>query len=121
MRGKRIALCASRKLEEMSTLIEKQGGIAVVRPAQGTVFLKEKELEEEMRAVMAVCPDWFIFTTGIGVEKLLETAERGNIEEEWMTTIQKAHVAARGYKTVAALKKSAFLLLLSAMMVRRKG
>lgn len=105
MRGKRIALCASRKLEEMSTLIEKQGGIAVVRPTQGTVFLKEKELEEEMRAVMAVCPDWFIFTTGIGVETLLEAAERGNIKEEWLTAIQKANVAARGYKTVAALKK----------------
>lgn len=42
MRGKRVALCASRKLDEMTTLIEKQGGTAVIRPAQGTVFFKRK-------------------------------------------------------------------------------
>lgn len=105
MRGKRIVLCASRKLEEMTTLIEKQGGIALVRSAQGTVFSKERELEDEIRAVIAMRPDWFIFTTGVGVEALLQASERGGIKEEWMETIQQANVAARGYKTVAALKK----------------
>jgi uroporphyrinogen-III synthase len=105
MRGKRIVLCASRKLEEMTTLIEKQGGIALVRPAQGTVFSKEGELEDEIRAVIAMHPDWLIFTTGVGVETLLQAAERGGIKEEWVKTIQQANVATRGYKTVAALKK----------------
>jgi uroporphyrinogen-III synthase len=105
MHGKRIVLCASRKLEEMTTLIEKQGGIAIVRPAQGTVFSKEGELEDEIRAVIAMRPDWFIFTTGIGVETLLEAAERGKVKEEWVKTIQRANVAVRGYKTAAALKK----------------
>lgn len=105
MRGKRIVLCASRKLEEMTTLIEKQGGIAIVRPAQGILFSKEGELEDEIRAVIAMRPDWFIFTTGIGVETLLEAAERGKVKEEWVKTIQHANVAVRGYKTAAALKK----------------
>ncbi|WP_143415671.1 uroporphyrinogen-III synthase [Geobacillus sp. E263] len=105
MHGKRIVLCASRKLEEMTALIEKQGGIAIVRPAQGTIFSKEGELEDEIRAVIAMRPDWFIFTTGIGVETLLEAAERGKVKEEFVRTIQHANVAVRGYKTIAALKK----------------
>lgn len=80
MHGKRIALCASRKLDEMTTLIEKQGGTAIIRPAQGTVFSKGSELGEEMRTVIAMRPDWIVFTTGIGFEALLEAADR----EEWL-------------------------------------
>lgn len=52
MQGKRIVLCASRKLEEMTALIEKQGGIAIVRPAQGTVFAKDEALIDEIRDVI---------------------------------------------------------------------
>jgi uroporphyrinogen-III synthase len=89
----------------MTTLIEKQGGIPLVRPAQGTVFSKEEELIQEVRAVVDMRPDWMIFTTGIGVETLLEAAERGGVKKEWLETIDQANVAVRGYKTVAALKK----------------
>ncbi|MBB6284259.1 uroporphyrinogen-III synthase [Geobacillus subterraneus] len=105
MRGKRIALCASRKLGEMTTLIEKQGGTAVIRPAQGTVFFKGSELGGEMRSIIAMRPDWLVFTTGIGFEMLWETAEREGIAAEWKRAIENACVAARGYKTAAALKK----------------
>ncbi|MBA2875934.1 uroporphyrinogen-III synthase [Thermaerobacillus caldiproteolyticus] len=105
MEGKRIVLCASRKLEEMKALIEKQGGIPLVRSAQGTVFSKEDELGEEIRTVIAMRPDWMIFTTGVGVETLIESAEREGVKEEWLETIGQANVAVRGYKTVAALKK----------------
>ncbi|GGJ58516.1 uroporphyrinogen-III synthase [Anoxybacillus voinovskiensis] len=105
MQGKRIVLCASRKLEEMTALIEKQGGIAVIRPAQGTVFAKDEALIEEIRDAISEKPDWFIFTTGVGVETLTDAAERGGMKEKWLETIQAANVAVRGYKTVAALKK----------------
>lgn len=105
LKGKRIVLCASRKLDEMTTLIEKQGGIPLVRPAQGTVFSKEEELTQEIRDIIRMKPDWMMFTTGIGVETLLEAAERGGVKEQWLETIQQAKIAVRGYKTVAALKK----------------
>ncbi|ADU94201.1 uroporphyrinogen-III synthase [Geobacillus sp. Y412MC52] len=105
MHGKRIALCASRKLDEMTTLIEKQGGTAIIRPAQGTVFSKGSELGEEMRTVIAMRPDWIVFTTGIGFEALLEAADREGMAAQWHRTIKEANVAARGYKTVTALKQ----------------
>ncbi|WP_445612348.1 uroporphyrinogen-III synthase [Geobacillus sp. YF-1] len=105
MRGKRIALCASRKLDEMTTLIEKQGGTAVIRPAQGTVLAKGNELGEEIRTTIAMRPDWIVFTTGIGFAALWEAAEREGIINEWRRAIENACVAARGYKTVTALKQ----------------
>ena len=49
--------------------------------------------------------DWFIFTTGIGLQTLIEQAEEIGIKEEFLAVIQKANVASRGYKTAAALKK----------------
>lgn len=43
--GKTIAICGTRKTEEMRTLVEKQGGQAVIRSLQGTVFLAKEELK----------------------------------------------------------------------------
>ncbi|WP_027415978.1 uroporphyrinogen-III synthase [Aneurinibacillus terranovensis] len=103
--GKRIVIAGSRKTEEMSTLIEKQGGIPIHRPLQGTVFLAEKEIESELRHFVEDGADWSIFTTGIGIETLLDFAEKLGIRTSFMNVIQQAKVAARGYKTHAALKK----------------
>lgn len=105
LEGKKIALAASRKTDEMSTIIEKQGGKTIVRPLQGTVFLAEKEVEPELRQFVEEKADWVIFTTGIGTESLLKVAEVIGIYDEYVKVIQQAQVATRGYKTVAALKK----------------
>ena len=48
--------------------------------------------------------DWLIFTTGIGVQKLLNLLEKLGVEELFLNRIQQAHVASRGYKTLNALK-----------------
>jgi uroporphyrinogen-III synthase len=103
--GKRIALAASRKTDEMSTLIEKQGGSAVVRSPQGTVFLAEQQIEPDLRAFVQEGADWAIFTTGIGMETLLDLAKKMHIEDQFLRIIRQAKIASRGYKTYAALKK----------------
>ena len=43
--GKHIILGATRKTEEMSKLIEKQGGTASVRSLQGTVYKADDEVK----------------------------------------------------------------------------
>ncbi|HWL24979.1 MAG TPA: uroporphyrinogen-III synthase [Ureibacillus sp.] len=103
--GKRIAIGGSRKVEEISTLIEKQGGISVVRPLQGTVFLAEKEVEPDLQKFVMEGADWVIFTTGIGTETLLNLAETLGIKDQFLNRIQQASVASRGYKTLSTLKK----------------
>lgn len=104
---KRIVIGGSRKLEEISTLIEKQGGKPLVRSLQGTVFLAEKEVEPDLMGFLQKGADWVIFTTGIGIETLLTIATNLGLEEAFLRNIHKAKVASRGYKTLAALKKLA--------------
>jgi uroporphyrinogen-III synthase len=105
--GKRIVVGGTRKLEEISTLIEKQGGIPVIRSLQGTVFLAEKEVEPDLVEFVEKGADWVIVTTGIGIETLINIAAKLGIEEAFLKNIRGAKVAARGYKSLAALKKLA--------------
>nr|WP_173427533.1 uroporphyrinogen-III synthase [Mesobacillus campisalis] len=102
--GKRIALAGSRKTEEISKIIANLGGIPVLRPAQGTVFLDDSSLEEDIRELVEGKYDWFIFTTGIGTETLHKHAGNLGLQEGFAAALRQAKVAARGYKTVQALK-----------------
>jgi uroporphyrinogen-III synthase len=103
--GKRIVIGGSRKLEEISTLIEKQGGVPLIRSLQGTVFLAEKEVEPDLLEFVEEGADWVIFTTGIGLETLVDLSEKLGLKEQFVKNIRQAKVASRGYKTLAALKK----------------
>jgi uroporphyrinogen-III synthase len=103
--GKRIVIGASRKTEEMSSLIEKQGGIPIIRSLQGTVYLAEKKVELQLEKLMDEGIDWGIFTTGIGIETLLDIAGKLGVKGNFLALIQSSRIASRGYKTLSTLKK----------------
>ncbi|GAE36879.1 uroporphyrinogen-III synthase [Halalkalibacter akibai JCM 9157] len=105
LHNKRVVLAASRKTDEMSILIEKQKGTPLVRSLQGTVFSNDEQVKKNIREMAEQEIDWFIFTTGIGLNKLLDLAEEINEKESFIDKVKNANVGARGYKTVAALKK----------------
>ena len=105
LKGKRIAVLASRKVEEMSAIIRNFGGEPVVRPAQGTVYLDHSQLKDDIVRLLNHQYEWVIFTTGIGVDTLYKAAcelEQGNA---FIEVLGKMNIAARGYKTVNMLKK----------------
>jgi len=105
LEGKRIALAGQRKVEELSKLVSNLGGVPLSRPTQGTIFLDDSNLEEDVKMVINGNYDWFIFTTGVGTETLYKTAEKIGMQDAFIQTIQQSNVAARGYKTVNMLKK----------------
>jgi uroporphyrinogen-III synthase len=105
LNGKTIALAGQRKSEELSKLVENLGGVALVRPAQGTVFLDDSNVEKEIHALIDGNFDWLIFTTGIGTDKLYQTAISMGLGENFLKALEKAKIGARGYKTVNVLKK----------------
>lgn len=105
LEGKKIVIAGSRKTEEMSVLIKKQGGLPLIRPLQGTVFLAAEEVGSKLKKLIAAPPDWMVFTTGIGTEALTAAADQLGAKQEFQQIIHQVKVAARGYKTVAALKK----------------
>jgi len=105
MFGKRIVIGGTRKLEELCTLVEKQGGVPLIRSLQGTIFLAEEDVERDLAEFVHQRADWVIFTTGIGFETLLTISAKLGLERSFLQTIRNARVASRGYKTLAALKK----------------
>ncbi|MGJ9382702.1 uroporphyrinogen-III synthase [Salipaludibacillus sp. CF4.18] len=105
LENKKVVLAASRKTEEMSTLIEKQKGTPLVRSLQGTVFLNDKQVKEDLERALQEKFDWMIFTTGMGANTLLDLAEEMEIRDQFLQMMKDTDVGARGYKTFAALKK----------------
>lgn len=105
LEGKRIAITGPRKAEELSKLVQNMGGTALIRPAQGTVFLDEPELGGGISEWIRLKPEWSVLTTGMGLEALINTAQEMEVGDLFLETIARSKIAARGYKTVNALKK----------------
>ncbi|USB32939.1 uroporphyrinogen-III synthase [Paenibacillus sp. YPG26] len=105
LEGKRIALTGPRKAQELGKLVENMGGIPLLRPAQGTVFLDHADLRDGLTVWMENRPDWAIFTTGVGLDALFETAEDMGVAGDYSDLLRNTMIAARGYKTVNGLKK----------------
>lgn len=105
LEGKRIALTGPRRSDDLSRMVERLGGIALLRPAQGTVFLEDAHVEAELRVLVDEEIDWFIVTTGIGFETLQQIANKLGIEEAFLAKLKQAKVAVRGYKAFGVLKK----------------
>ncbi|MHA6481426.1 uroporphyrinogen-III synthase [Paenibacillus sp. strain BS8-2] len=105
LEGIRIAITGPRKAEEIGRMIAKFGGDTLVRPAQGTVFLDDTMIEQQLRDLIEQPADWLLLTTGVGTEALLQTAERLGLSEPFVEALGQMNVGARGYKTVNVLRK----------------
>ncbi|WP_454193455.1 uroporphyrinogen-III synthase [Paenibacillus sp. Marseille-Q7038] len=103
--GKKVALAGPRKSEEMSMIVKKLGGTPLLRPAQGTVFVDDEHLKSSIEAWVKNPPDWTILTTGMGLDAIFQAAEQLELDEELLKALKQSHIAARGYKTVNALRK----------------
>jgi uroporphyrinogen-III synthase len=104
LEGKRVALTGPRKAAELSIIVEKLGGIPLIRPAQGTVAIEKQKVEVEVQRLLAEGTDWIIFTTGVGTEMLYQVAAEMGVADAFVERLQQAQIAARGYKTVKYLK-----------------
>ncbi|MFS0859643.1 MULTISPECIES: uroporphyrinogen-III synthase [Paenibacillus] len=103
--GIRVALTGPRKSKEMSLLVEKMGGIPLVRPAQGTVFLDDRNIRDGLVSWISDPPDWTVLTTGMGLDAIFDMAEDMEIADQLLDVLSGSLIAARGYKTVNALRK----------------
>ncbi|KMK76513.1 uroporphyrinogen-III synthase [Alkalihalobacillus pseudalcaliphilus] len=103
--NKVVVLTASRKTEEMSLLIEKQGGTAKIRSMQGTVFVAKEQLEADVRLFLENQIDWLVLTTGMGTSALIDVADQLGAKEAFIKKLHQVKIAARGYKTMAVLHK----------------
>ncbi|MGG1638547.1 uroporphyrinogen-III synthase [Paenibacillus sp. NRS-1760] len=106
LQGKQIVIAGSRKTDEMCMVIEKQGGVPIVRSLQGLTMFDEALLEEPLRNFAEKGADWVILTTGMGSDQIVNTAESIGIKQAVLGRLAEAKIATRGYKTSAFLKRS---------------
>jgi len=104
LEGKRIAITASRKTDEMSTIVKKLGGIPLLRTAQVVVEVEAAAVDYEVSMLLDSGVDWVILTTAIGSELLTVAANRIGKSDDWLWLLRETHIAARGYKTIQYLK-----------------
>ncbi|CAM3697753.1 uroporphyrinogen-III synthase [Marinicrinis lubricantis] len=105
LEGKRVAVTGPRRSDQLSKLIEKMGGIPIIRPAQGTVYLEGSDVSVQIADFMKGDFDWLILTTGIGTDLLCKHAESAGLLEPFLEKLKQLKVAARGYKTVNLVKR----------------
>ncbi|MGN7359197.1 uroporphyrinogen-III synthase [Paenibacillus sp. SAF-054] len=103
--GMTIALTGPRKADDMVKIVEKMGGNALIRPAQGTVFLDDSKVRSDLADWIAAPPTWTILTTGMGLDALFAISADMGMEKDYLDALRKSSIAARGYKTVNALRK----------------
>ncbi|WP_338777953.1 uroporphyrinogen-III synthase [Metabacillus sp. FJAT-52054] len=101
--NKKIVFAGQRKAEEIKSIIENYGGTYLHRPAQGTVFLNDEQLEKDVRNIISGYFDWIILTTGMGSEALLKKAAEINAEKAFLEELRRLSIGIRGYKTAKFL------------------
>lgn len=103
LEGKRIVVAADRRSDEITALVEKLGGEAVLRPLQGTSYTDEALVVRELEELLDTGADWVIFTTGVGAQKVWDIAQRCGQLEALRAFLQTVQIAARGRKTTKFL------------------
>lgn len=103
--NKRVALTGSRKLDEISAMIEKKGGTTIKRPIQETIKCPFSEMEQDIKQFVENGSDWVVLTTGIGTSVLIEAAEHFHLKNPFIQQLKQSKIAVRGYKTLNVLKK----------------
>ncbi|MEJ5339432.1 MAG: uroporphyrinogen-III synthase [Aquificaceae bacterium] len=108
LRGKRIAVCATRRVEEIVEKISQMGGKPYVEEIVRIEYLPEQEVYEALKRAMEEEPSYFVFTTGEGAERLFEIAERHGLLHRLNSLLLKAHIVVRGYKARGALARRGY-------------
>lgn len=105
--GCRIGITAARKADEQIALFERRGATVVWGPALSPhpSYLDDEPLRAVTSHVIATPPDFFVTTTGVGMNAWFEAADRWGVGAEFAAALGGARILARGPKSRAALRR----------------
>ncbi len=104
--GLRVLALESRRGPELAKLIATYGGEPVVARAMREVPLESnKEALAFAAGLLAAEFDMVIFLTGVGARALLNVVETAYKRDEYIASLQRVKVVARGPKPVAVLRE----------------
>ncbi|UOQ44362.1 uroporphyrinogen-III synthase [Halobacillus salinarum] len=102
---KHIGIAASRQAENISKLIEKQGGTSRVFSIQGKQQLNEQTCRENVGTLIDEPFNWAVLTTGIGARTLEDSAVDSGLQGEFIKKLSQLKLAVRGSKTLRWMKE----------------
>jgi uroporphyrinogen-III synthase len=104
--GRVVACLEARNAAELADLVTRHGGIPYPAPCLREVH--EPDAAETRRGVRLICGDTIhiaIFLTGVGVQTLVEGARHLGREPQLVAGLASKRVAARGPKTLNAIRR----------------
>ena len=108
LKGKRIAICASRKALDITEKIINLGGRPFVEDIVRIEYVPEEEVRDALIESLSLKPHFFLFTTGEGTERVFQVAQKYGLFEPLRENMLKGTILARGYKTRKVLLKYGF-------------
>jgi uroporphyrinogen-III synthase len=103
--GRTVAFLESRRAEELTRMIERQGGTPWMTPTLREVPVADDEMQPWLTRLAAAEFRVILFLTGVGCRILLDAAERGGMLDRMLAALRAARVVARGPKPVQVLKQ----------------
>ncbi len=105
MAGYRVGITSARKVEELTSLLERRGAEVEWAPALSIEPNRISEgLQDATGAVLAAPVDLFVATTGIGVRAWFDAADAWGLLNDLRRVMGQAEIIARGPKSVGALR-----------------
>jgi len=102
----RICAFESRRADDIRSLIERQGGIAINAPSMREIPLEQNSQAFEFaEGLLQNRFDVLIFLTGVGARGLLEVLETRHPRQELFAAIEKSTVILRGPKPAAVFRE----------------
>ncbi len=102
--GFRVGITSARKVEELTSLLERRGAEVESAPAMAIESLDDGELRAATRDVLDNPPELFVATTGMGLRRWFDAAAAWGLLDELVAALGRAAIVARGPKSVGALR-----------------
>jgi uroporphyrinogen-III synthase len=106
VKGYRVGITSARKVEELTSLLERRGATVESAPVLtiGRTGMDEDMLRTATDTVIASPVDTFLATTGIGIRAWFEAARGWGVLDALLARLQTSEILARGPKAVGALR-----------------
>ena len=102
--GYRVGITSARKVEELTSLLERRGAEVESAPAMAIESLDDSDLREATEAVVERPPELFVATTGLGLRRWFAAASAWGLLDDLVAALGQAAVIARGPKSVGVLR-----------------
>lgn len=105
LRGFTVGITASRRADELATLLVRRGADVVHAPAIRIIPLADDtELARVTETIVADPPEVIVATTGIGFRGWMGAAEGWGVGEQLLTALGSTRILARGPKATGAVR-----------------